>query len=84
MPAKSDEDRQLDHGSQGVLQSTVRTQPWWHGAGTGALGESTPKSSIELHNGSVANGAAHAQGNKLMFGWMVMELTSIKKCKLSH
>ncbi|XP_044488666.1 nuclear transcription factor Y subunit A-4-like isoform X2 [Mangifera indica] len=62
MPAKSDEDRQLDHGSQGVLQSTVRTQPWWHGAGTGALGESTPKSSIELHNGSVANGAAHAQG----------------------
>lgn len=67
MPAKQpDEHRQLDHGTQSVLQSAIYSQqPWWSGTGTGAsLAEAAaPKSSRERPNGSVVNGATYSQGN---------------------
>ncbi|KAJ4711621.1 Nuclear transcription factor Y subunit A [Melia azedarach] len=62
MPAKPDEDRHLDHGVNSVLQSTIYSQPWWSGTGTGtALAEAASQSSRDQTNGSVTNGATHSQ-----------------------
>lgn len=62
MPAKPDEDRQLDHGAHNVLQSTIYSQPWWHGVGTGgSLSETASKTSSEKPNGSASNEATHSQ-----------------------
>ncbi|KAL5762717.1 hypothetical protein ACOSP7_018981 [Xanthoceras sorbifolium] len=63
MLAKSDDDRELDHGARNVLQSTVYSQPWWHGVGTGgSLGETASKASRGQRNGSVfSNEATHSQ-----------------------
>ncbi|XWS45727.1 hypothetical protein CRYUN_Cryun14cG0004300 [Craigia yunnanensis] len=65
MPAKpGNEDRQIDHGAQSVLQSTAYSEPWWKGVGTHPLGEAASKSpSIEQINGSMANGAVHSQAH---------------------
>ncbi|XVE76722.1 hypothetical protein DITRI_Ditri13aG0004300 [Diplodiscus trichospermus] len=63
MPAKpGNEDGQIDHGAQSVLQSSAYSEPWWKGAGTNSLGEAALKSSsVEQLNGSVENGAARSQ-----------------------
>lgn len=64
MPAKPDENRQLDRGAQSVSQSAIYSQqPWWSGTGTGAsLAEAAAsKSSREQPNGSVVNGATYSQ-----------------------
>lgn len=67
MPAKPDEDRHLDHGVNSVLQSTIYSQPWWSGTGTGtALAEAASQSSRDQTNGSVTNGATHSQGNNML------------------
>ena len=65
MPAKpGNEDRQIDHGAQSVLQSTAYFEPWWKGVGTNPLGEVASKSpSIEQLSGSMANGAVHSQAH---------------------
>lgn len=65
MPAKpGNDDQQIDHGAQSVLQSTAYSEPWWKGVGTNPFGEAASKSpSVEQLNGSVANGAAHSQAH---------------------
>ncbi|XP_022756789.1 nuclear transcription factor Y subunit A-1-like [Durio zibethinus] len=65
MPAKpGNEDQQIDHGAQSMLQSTTYSEPWWKGVGMNPLGEAASKSpSVEKLNCSVANGAVHSQAN---------------------
>lgn len=65
MPAKPvNEDQQLDHGAQSVLQSTVFSEPWWKGVGTNPLGEAASNSSsMEQLHGSMANGAVQSQAH---------------------
>ncbi|KAB2070415.1 hypothetical protein ES319_A08G154700v1 [Gossypium barbadense] len=65
MPAKpGNDDQQIDHGAQSVLQSTAYSEPWWKGVGTNPFVEAASKSpSVEQLNGSVANGAVHSQAH---------------------
>lgn len=59
MPSKPDEDRHSDHN---VLQSTVYSQPWWHGVGTGgSVSETALKTAREQPNG---NGSASNEANQ--------------------
>ena len=66
MPSKPEnKDRQLD---QSALRSSVYSQPWWRGFGTGpTLEECTLKSSAANHpNGSLTVGATQSQANSAL------------------